>query len=126
MSFHVPDTGRNTDHPQLGTNPGDPYGAFDVASPEPGWRLTLICFDGRDVGDLSGWEHVSVHAFRGAQKRTPTWREMCWVKDLCWEADEVVMQLHPARADYVNIHPHVLHLWRPIDGTIPLPPKIMV
>jgi hypothetical protein len=37
-----------------------------------------------------------------------------------------VMQLHPARVDYINFHPHCLHLWRPVDATIPLPPSCLV
>lgn len=69
-----------------------------------------------------GWEHVSV----SLPNRCPTWAEMCLVKDLFWEDDEAVMQLHPAKADYVNCHPWCLHLWRPLVGQIPLPPKELV
>jgi hypothetical protein len=58
--------------------------------------------------------------------RTPTWREMSYVKDLCWDGEDVVMQLHPKRSEYVNNHPHVLHLWRPVDAEIPTPPSIFV
>jgi len=36
--------------------------------------------------------------------------------------DDVVMQLHPARSDYVNNHNFCLHLWRPQGQTIPTPP----
>jgi len=60
------------------------------------------------------------------QLRTPTWDEMAFVKTLCWDADDVVMQLHPARSAYVNVHPNVLHLWRPLRAIIPLPPRVMV
>lgn len=76
-------------------------------------------------GGYDGWEHVSVSCeFRkGKQWRTriPTWEEMCFVKDLFWDEDEVVIQLHPAKKDYVNVHPHVLHLWKPIHTEIPMP-----
>jgi len=51
---------------------------------------------------------------------------MAFVKDLCWDDDDVVMQLHPRKADYVNDHPHTLHLWRPIDREIPTPPTIFI
>ena len=67
-----------------------------------------------------GWEHVSVTRNNG--KRCPTWDEMCAIKAMFFEQDEVVMQLHPAEKDYVNIHPYCLHLWRPVGQDIPLPP----
>lgn len=70
-----------------------------------------------------GWEHVSV----SRKDRCPTWNEMCAIKDMFFSEDEVVMQLHPAKKDYVNIHSHCLHLWRPINGQIiPIPPVWMV
>jgi hypothetical protein len=49
MAFHVPEPARVTDGP-MGTrsNVGQ-YGAFDLPSPEPGWRLALICDDGTDT-----------------------------------------------------------------------------
>lgn len=31
-------------------------------------------------------------------------------------------QLHPAKSEYVNIHPYCLHLWRPLEREIPMPP----
>ncbi len=67
-----------------------------------------------------GWEHVSVHPKN--KKRCPTWDEMCAVKDMFFEPEEVVMQLHPAHSEYVNNHPYCLHLWRPLEREIPLPP----
>lgn len=89
---------------------------------------------------MAQWEHVSVHAYRarkaevigllgrtGApQMRTPTWDEMSYAKRLCWDDEDVVMQLHPRRSGYVNNHPHVLHLWRPRNQIIPEPPSIFV
>ncbi len=69
-----------------------------------------------------GWEHVSV----SLKNRCPNWPEMCFVKELFWDDEEVVMQLHPAKSEYINCHPYCLHLWRPLDATIPLPPSIMV
>ena len=121
--FHVPELARNVSHPVLGSTSADGNnGAFDLESPEPGWRLMLICSDGMD------WEHVSIHAYKreGKQQRTPNWREMCYVKDLCWDEEDVVMQLHPKKSEYVNNHPHTLHLWRPTNQPIPTPPSITV
>ncbi len=135
--FHVPEFARDTTHPELASTAADGNnGAFWVSSPEPGWMLALICSDSghpdmtADERLLPRWEHVSVHAFRGrgraTQQRTPTWREMCAVKGLCWDPEDVVMQLHPRRSEYVNCHPHVLHLWRPLEAVIPEPPAILV
>ncbi len=125
MSFHVPELSRDTTHPILATTSEDGNnGSFHLESPEPGWRLALICSDGLD------WEHVSIHAYAGrnshVKERTPTWKEMCYVKRLCWDTEDAVMQLHPPESDYVNCHPHTLHLWRPLAAPIPLPPSIFV
>lgn len=120
--FHAPERSRNTTHPVLGSSPADGNnGAFDIESPDPGWRLMLIASDGM------GWEHVSVHAYRSdAKQRTPNWREMCYVKDLCWDGEDVVIQFHPRKSEYVNQHPHTLHLWKPTEREIPTPQPIQV
>lgn len=76
--------------------------------------LTILFSNG------GGWEHVSV----STPGRCPNWDEMCFVKNLFWDPDDVVMQIHPAAAKYINNHPYCLHLWRPTaDGVaIPTPP----
>ena len=51
---------------------------------------------------------------------------MCKIKELFFEDEEVVMQLHPKKSEYVNNHEHCLHLWRPIDSEIPIPNSILV
>jgi len=71
-----------------------------------------------------GWEHVSVSI--NNVERCPKWDEMCTIKDMFFNEDEVVMQLHPIKSDYVNIHNYCLHLWRPLIAEIPVPPKILV
>jgi len=132
-------------HPQLGTTEADGNnGMFRMDSPEPGWSLALICSDGTEAPDKPEWqwEHVSVHAYRdqkievvgllgrgskpGLKQRTPTWKEMAFVKDLCWDAEDVVIQFHPRKSEYINNHPHVLHLWRPTRAEIPTPPPELV
>lgn len=47
---------------------------------------------------------------------------MCDVKRIFWRDDEVVLQYHPAKSNYVNVHPYVLHLWKPLAMAIPVPP----
>lgn len=69
-----------------------------------------------------GWEHVSV----SFANRTPTWDEMCKIKDMFWNEDECVVQYHPPKSDYVNVHPYCLHLWKPIGKEIITPPKDFV
>ena len=119
--FHVPETARLTDHPYLASSKSyGNNGAFIVDSCEPGWKLALICSDG------SNWEHVSVHAFKRSKQRTPSWKEMCFVKDICWDDEDTVIQYHPPKSEYVNNHPNCLHLWRPTNQQIPLPDSILV
>lgn len=121
MAFH-PQRATRVENGQLASD--DSYGAngcFVLPSPEPGWDLVFIASDGM------GWEHVSVRADNGkGRTRVPTWKEMCAVKATCWDGDDVVMQLHPREAEYVNCHPSVLHLWRPTDVEIPTPDPVMV
>lgn len=69
-----------------------------------------------------GWDHVSV----SLHNRCCTWDEMCQVKDIFFHEDECVLQYHPTKKDYINIHPYVLHLWRPQDTEIVMPPKEFV
>lgn len=84
--------------------------------------ITLLCV----VSDGKGWEHVSVRADDDGRSRIPTWEEMCFVKDAFWPPEEEVVQYHPRRSEYVDMHPHVLHLWRPTDEPLPRPPASMV
>ncbi len=103
-------------------------GAFFVTCPETGRQLRLISSRGEDWGEsgLPGcpWEHVSV-SLRSPDK-TPCWAEMEWVRSLFWRDDELVVQFSPPRAEKVNLHNGCLHLWRPTDGHIRLPPTICV
>lgn len=128
--FHVPERSRLTVG-ELATPPNVPYGAFLVLSPEPGWFLYLIACDAQghpDVPGSVGWEHVSVSVRNRAatRQRTPTWREMSYVKDLCWDEEDVVVQFHPKRSEYVNLHPHCLHLWRYTLAELPTPTPNLV
>lgn len=71
-----------------------------------------------------GWEHVSIAPYE--RKHVPTWDEMCRLKDMFFHDDEVVVQYHPAKSEYVNNLPNCLHLWRPLNEVMPTPPSIMV
>ena len=121
MTFHVPEVariryGRGASSVRDGNN-----GWFVLPSPkQKGRRLAIVASDGM------GWEHVSVHAAEGDRSITPTWGEMCHIKDLFWDDEDVVMQLHPKKSEYVNCHEHTLHLWRPTAAEIPTPHHLLV
>lgn len=70
----------------------------------------------------AGWEHVSV----SHNNRIPSWEEMCIIKDMFFEDEEVVMQLHPKKSEYINCNVFCLHLWKPIGIDIPTPPSILI
>lgn len=69
-----------------------------------------------------GWEHVSA----SLPDRCPTWEEMCKIKALFWDEEDLVVQYHPPKSKYKNLHPNCLHLWRPVTDVIPSPPPCMV
>ncbi len=110
---------------------GDSYGAFYVQSPDPSRtvRAMLHIIASPGMEDIP-WEHVSVRAVKQFGKQfksfTPTWDEMCFVKSLFWDDEDCVVQFHPPKSEYVNIHPNVLHLYRPVEDEIPMPPRVTV
>ena len=69
-----------------------------------------------------GWEHLSV----SMPSRTPTWEQMCIMKDIFWNKNEACVEYHPREEDYVNNHKHCLHIWRPTHEPLPTPPSILV
>lgn len=106
-------------HPLNGDNGDDQNGAFMVKAPT-GRLIYIIASNG------DGWDHVSVSPAEMFDQKTPTWEEMCFVKDLFFEPEETVIQYHPPRSRYINTHPGCLHLWRPQEASIPLPPMFLV
>lgn len=86
-----------------------------------GKQATVLSTDGQGI--IPVWEHVSVSL---NVPRCPTWEEMCQIKRMFWDEDELVIQMHPAASDYVNQHPHCLHLWRPVSEPMPAPPPEFV
>lgn len=99
--------------------PNDRFGAFFVQLKPGGPRFKIIVGDG--CAELP-WEHVSV----SLPKRCPAWDEMCQIKDFFWDEDELVVQFHPPRAEYVNNHLYCLHMWRHLEQEFPMPPSIAV
>lgn len=133
MSFHVPNqyrvrTGQHPHAPHLESD--DSWGNNGMfwlpTSVKRPLRIRCIASDGDGWQEHGypppAWEHVSV----STAVRCPTWEEMCFVKDLFWDPEDVVIQLHPPRSEWINNHPYCLHLWRPIDIELPRPPSITV
>lgn len=71
-----------------------------------------------------GWEHVSMAPYRHSY--VPSWDDMCRLKDMFFYDTELVVQFHPPVSEYVNNVANCLHLWRPIEETMPTPPSWMV
>lgn len=103
---------------EYASRPGDDYGFFFLRT-NAHVDLKVMVSSG---SDLVPWQHVSV----SARDRTPTWDEMCWVKNLFFEEEEAVVQFHPPKSAYINYHPYCLHLWRPNNFQLTLPPGMAV
>jgi len=84
----------------------------------PLWRGTVIWSNG------AGWEHVSVSP--ESKRVIPTWDDMCKVKEIFFNDDEAVIQIHPPKDKYVNNVPNCLHLWRCTYKEMILPPSCLV
>ncbi len=69
-----------------------------------------------------GWEHLSV----SMPSKTPSWDQMCRMKDIFWNKNEACVEYHPKEEDYINNHPHCLHIWRPTEVELPTPPHWLV
>lgn len=78
------------------------------------------------VSDGRGWDHVSLHMETPDGPRTPTWSEMLFVKGLWFTDDEWVIQYMPPKSKNINVHEHTLHMWRPQDEAVRVPPEWMV
>jgi len=101
-----------------GSEPGSNYGMFYILSPEKRLEKLSVLVAPTD----SEWQHVSV----SRPNRCPTWGEMCFIKDLFWDETETVVQFHPAKTEYINMHKYCLHLWRNSTEDFKLPPGILV
>lgn len=62
----------------------------------------------------SGIDHVSVAPYK--KQKTPTWDQMCEVKDVCFGDEEEAYEIHPPKSEYVNKVDNCLHLWARSDG----------
>ena len=83
----------------------------------PTWSGSIVWSYG------GGWDHVSVAPFK--KRITPSWDDMCMIKDIFFYEHETVVQYHPAKSEYVNNMPNCLHLWRPNKEKMLIPPSVM-
>ena len=119
MAFRVPEQYRNLTHPILGTTHlAGNNGLFRLPAIR---KSDLSCI----ASDGDGWEHVSV-SLVDHPTAVPNWEEMCHVKSLFWEPEDVVIQYHPSEANKVNYHLGCLHLWKPVGVKLPEPNPRMV
>jgi len=108
-------------HPMYASKPGDDFGFFMIPARHAKGRI-LKCMVAS--GAESKWDHVSV-SLPEHRNKCASWREMCLVKDLFFDPTDCVVQYHPPKEDNIS-HAEVLHLWRPTEVVIPMPPKICV
>lgn len=71
-----------------------------------------VIVSGSTEADGRRWAHVSL----SRPSRLPSWDDVREVKDAFIGRDRKAIQVLPPEAEYVNIHPHVLHLWCCLDG----------
>lgn len=109
--FHTPNNERVRSGQLASSDSFGNNGAFQM---ECLGEKTIFCI----ASDGLGFEHVSVST---GKHECPSWEIMCYVKDVFWDADDTVIQYHPAKSEYINAHKFCLHLWRPIDVALPLP-----
>lgn len=81
-----------------------PYGTPYMVK-HPRTKAKLMCIKSND----DGWNHVSVTI----DKRTPTWDEMAYIKHVFFENEDICIQIHPKKSQYVNLHENCLHIWQP-------------
>ncbi len=84
----------------------------------PTWRGSVICSHG------AGWNHVSVSPFK--KNYIPSWHDMVMIKNIFWDDEEAVIQIHPPKSQYVNNMDNCLHLWECYYREMVLPPSCLV
>lgn len=94
-------------------------GAFIIDRYNNGEFYLVIASNGQE------WDHVSVTIHKkngGSVKKCPSYQEMMMIKEKLFSEEDVVFQLHPREEDYINTHPYCLHLWKPNNCNMVVPP----
>lgn len=103
-----------------GGAPGSPHGTFMAVLPIGGERRRLFVI----ASVSAGWEHVQV--VTPGRRFSPSWTEMKAVREALWDPTDTVVQIHPPADQQVSMRDNALHLWRPQDFDIKLPPRFLV
>lgn len=84
MSFHVPD-GYRIRHGSMASNTeyGN-NGAFEIPRTSHSHYVAI-------ASDGMGWEHVSARLVDNGKNKIPAWEDMCRIKDIFWDEEDVVM-----------------------------------
>ena len=109
-----------------------PVDGWAPPTPPPGWRQVARSLDGAEYrhniapysviisataeDDGRPWAHFSV----AHPHRLPTWDDLVRFKEAFLGAESKAIQVIAPRSQWVNIHPHCLHLFVCLDGD-PLP-----
>lgn len=56
------------------------------------------------------WEHIALDLEE--HRRCASYEEMSALKETFWEENEIAIQVHPKKSDYINLKHYALHLWR--------------
>lgn len=75
------------------------------------WGLRVIVTADFERDDRL-WLHVSL----SKKHKLPSWDDVREVKDLFIGKDRLAIQVLPPESEYVNCHPHTLHLWSCLEG----------
>lgn len=77
-------------------------------------RFTRVTHD-TEVFVSGGWfpndDRFWLHVSAAGRLAPPAWYRLREVKHVFVGDDRVALQVFPRAVDYVNIHPHALHLW---------------
>lgn len=71
------------------------------------------------ASECDGWQHVSISNMN--LNKMPTWDVLEYIKNKFFHADEFTVEFHPKKADYINNVENCLHMWAPVDKTLPYP-----
>ena len=89
-----------------------------VAFPKFPDGVSLVLSEGlRGIGSTDTgpegiiWRHLSI----SLPDRDPSWEQIKTARYQFFPEDGEVFQLLPPHSDYVNLHPHVFHLWGRMD-----------
>lgn len=74
------------------------------------------------VSTEGGWDLVSVMT-RGS---SPTWDEMCLVREIFFRDDETAIQYSVPKPERISTHKFALHWWRPHTLELPRPPRELI